>query len=373
MKIKLFLLLIFTLNASCNSSKKQKKNLITKAEKSMTTKDDSEIYAILNTSKGTIKIKLFFQKTPVTVANFISLAEGTNDTVSQEFKGKKYYNGIKFHRVIKDFMIQGGDPTGTGSGSPGYKFKDEIVENLKHDSPGVLSMANAGPGTNGSQFFITHKETPWLDGLHTVFGKVVSGQDIVDSIEQGDEIVNISIERNGLKARSFNASEIFSNHFKDEEQRKNDEEKKLKKLKENVSESHFELKEKSKETETGLRYFINKKGNGEKVDETKTIMTHYAVYFEDGTLLDTSILKVAEAYNQVNIQRKNAGAYNPIEARVGPKDMMINGFKEGLKLLRIGDKATLFLPYYLAYGETESRGIPAKSNLIFEVEIVSQK
>ena len=288
-------------------------------------------------------------------------------------KGKNYYDGLTFHRVIEDFMIQGGDPTGTGSGSPGYSFKDEIVESLKHDSAGILSMANAGPGTNGSQFFITHKETPWLDGLHTVFGKVISGQEIVDSIEQGDSILSITIERDGKEANKFNASKIFTNHFKEEEKLKKEKEKMFQKLKNDVSKEHASLKTKSLETETGLKYFINSTNNGDLVDENKTILTHYAVYFEDGTLLDTSILEVAQRFNQVNAQRKSAGGYTPIEARVGPKDMMISGFKEGLKLLKIGDKATLFLPYYLAYGETEQRGIPAKSNLIFEVEIVEQK
>ena len=353
-----FFIIILIINFSCNMSQKN---------------NNDTIYASIETSKGTIKANLYYDLTPVTVANFISLADGENKEVSEQYKGKKYYNGITFHRVIPDFMIQGGDPTGTGSGSPGYNFKDEFIDELKHNSAGILSMANAGPATNGSQFFITHKETPWLDGVHTVFGKVVDGQEIVDKIEQGDSIINIEIIRDGSSAKKFNAPKIFSNHFKEEEKRKKEAEKALEKLKNDVSNIHEKLKEKATETSTGLKFFINEKGNGEMVDENKTILTHYAVYFEDGNLLDTSILDVAEKYNMFDSRRAQAGGYSPIEAKVGPKDMMIQGFKEGLKLLKIGDKATLFLPYYLAYGETESRGIPAKSNLIFEVEIVDQK
>lgn len=353
-----FFIIILIINFSCNMSQKN---------------NNDTIYASIETSKGIIKTQLFFNLTPVTVANFISLAEGENKEVSDQYKGKKYYNGITFHRVIPDFMIQGGDPTGTGSGSPGYNFKDEFVDELKHDSAGILSMANAGPGTNGSQFFITHKETPWLDGAHTVFGNVVEGQDIVDKIEQGDSIINIEIIRQGNSAKKFNAPKIFTNHFKEEEKRKKEKEKALEKLKKDVSKIHSDLKEKSTETETGLKFFINEKGDGDMVDENKVILTHYAVYFEDGNLLDTSILEIAEKFNMFDNRRAQAGGYSPIEAKVGAKDMMIQGFKEGLKLLKTGDKATLFLPYYLAYGETESRGIPAKSNLIFEVEIVDQK
>ena len=358
MNVKKYFLIILIINFSCNMSQKN---------------NNDTIYASIETSKGIIKTQLFFNLTPVTVANFISLAEGENKEVSEQYKGKKYYNGITFHRVIPDFMIQGGDPTGTGSGSPGYNFKDEFVDELKHDSAGTLSMANAGPGTNGSQFFITHKETPWLDGAHTVFGNVVEGQDIVDKIEQGDSIINIEIIRQGNSAKKFNAPKIFTNHFKEEEKRKKDEVKALEKLKKDVSKIHSDLKKKSTETETGLKFFINERGDGDMVDENKVILTHYAVYFEDGNLLDTSILEVAEKFNMFDNRRAQAGGYSPIEAKVGAKDMMIQGFKEGLKLLKTGDKATLFLPYYLAYGETESRGIPAKSNLIFEVEIVDQK
>ena len=358
MNLKKYFLIILIINFSCNMSQKN---------------NNDTIYASIETSKGIIKTQLFFNLTPVTVANFISLAEGENKEVSEQYKGKKYYNGITFHRVIPEFMIQGGDPTGTGSGSPGYNFKDEFVDELKHDSAGILSMANAGPGTNGSQFFITHKETPWLDGAHTVFGNVVEGQDIVDKIEQGDSIINIEIIRQGNSAKKFNAPKIFTNHFKEEEKRKKDEVKALEKLKKDVSKIHSDLKKESTETETGLKFFINERGDGDMVDENKVILTHYAVYFEDGNLLDTSILEVAEKFNMFDNRRAQAGGYSPIEAKVGAKDMMIQGFKEGLKLLKTGDKATLFLPYYLAYGETESRGIPAKSNLIFEVEIVDQK
>ena len=355
---KYILIILLTINFSCNMSQKN---------------NDGAIFASIETTKGIIKTELFFNQTPVTVANFISLAEGKNKEVNNQYKGKKYYNGLTFHRVIPDFMIQGGDPTGTGSGSPGYNFKDEFVDELKHDSPGILSMANAGPGTNGSQFFITHKETPWLDGGHTIFGKVIEGQDVVDKIEQGDSIRNVEIIRDGNGAKRFNAGKVFTNHFKEEEKRKKNAEKELLKLKDDVSNIHSNLKKDANETDTGLKYFINEKGDGDKVDENKVILTHYAVYFEDGNLLDTSILKVAEKYNMYDNRRAQSGGYSPIEAKVGPKDMMIQGFKEGLKLLNVGDKATLFIPYHLAYGETESRGIPAKSNLIFEVEIVDQK
>ena len=204
------ILLLLTINISCKMSNND---------------DNATISALIKTNKGDITTELFFKKTPVTVANFISLSEGNNKEVSEQYKGKKYYDGLTFHRVTPDFMIQGGDPSATGSGSPGYSFKDEIVDDLKHDSPGILSMANAGPGTNGSQFFITHKDTPWLDGLHTVFGKVIKGQEVVDLIEQGDSIISILIEREGKSANNFNASKIFSNHFEEEEKIKKEKKK----------------------------------------------------------------------------------------------------------------------------------------------------
>jgi len=161
------------------------------------------LYAIFDTNRGQIVVSLHYKETPLTAINFVGLAEGTLPTA--DGTKKRFYDSIIFHRVIKDFMIQGGDPTGTGRGGPGYRFPDEFVDDLKHDSAGILSMANAGPGTNGSQFFITHVPTPWLDGKHTVFGKVIEGQDVVDAIEQGDKINSLSIIRVGKEAESFKA------------------------------------------------------------------------------------------------------------------------------------------------------------------------
>ena len=178
---------------------------------------ESGLYADIKTTKGSIVVKLAHEKAPITVANFVSLSEGNNPMVSEEFKSKKFYNGLKFHRVIANFMIQGGDPTGTGSGGPGYRFDDEFSD-LTHKGAGILSMANSCPATNGSQFFITHKETPWLDGKHSVFGEVVLGLEIVDSIAQNDLIEEIVIIRKGGDARKFDAPEIFSTYFSEKDE-----------------------------------------------------------------------------------------------------------------------------------------------------------
>ena len=327
------------------------------------------LYADIQTNKGSIIVSLAQDKTPVTVANFVALAEGENEFVSPQFAGKKYYEGIVFHRVIKDFMIQGGDPTATGSGGPGYRFDDEITD-LIHSGPGILSMANAGPGTNGSQFFITHKATPWLDGKHTVFGAVVDGQNVVDSIAQLDTIQKVIIIRKGAEAKGFDAPRVFGDYFTTMEQRKAEEEERrvLGKLK--TLEKFDQQKAKATQTTSGLQYLITKKGDGAAVTTTNKAMTHYAVYFEDGTLLETSMLSTAEELGRINEQRRLADAYQPLPADVSPEAVMIPGFKEGVRLLNVGDEATLFLPYDIAYGEQGGRGIPAKSNLIFEVKIV---
>ena len=331
---------------------------------------DDGLYANLQTSKGEIILKLEIEKTPVTVANFVSLAEGRNEKVSDEFSGKKYYDGLIFHRVIDDFMIQGGDPTATGSGGPGYQFSDEFTD-LSHSGPGILSMANAGPGTNGSQFFITHKETPWLDGKHTVFGKVIKGQVVVDSIAQNDTIFKVNIIRKGSKAKKFDAPKIFSNHFEEIE---NLAKKAAEKTEITIKETLERFKNhraQATKTESGLSYFISEKGDGPNVNSTNITNVNYSVYFEDGVLLDTSVLNIAESYEKVDQNRLAADAYKPITADVNKEAAMIEGFKEGVRLLKVGDKATLFLPYDLAYGVEGNRMIPARSNLIFEIEVVS--
>ncbi len=330
---------------------------------------DEGLYADIVTNKGSIVLKLESEKTPITVANFVSLSEGDNPIVSEEFKGKKYYDNILFHRVINDFMIQGGDPTASGSGGPGYSFDDEITD-LTHDGPGILSMANSGPATNGSQFFITHKETPWLDGKHTVFGRVVQGQNVVDSIAKNDTINTIKIIRKGGDAKKFDAPKIFKEYYAEKEQVAMEREERLADVRLKNTAMFDELRKKATLTSSGLEYVITEKGTGAPVSTTYLANANYAVYFVDGTLLDTSMLGVAEANDMVNIARKDANAYQPIKCDVRPDGQMIAGFKEGLQLLNVGDKATLFLPYTLAYGAEGTGPIPPQSDLIFNVEIV---
>ena len=339
------------------------------------------LYAEIETNKGNIIVQLEFEKTPVTVANFVSLAEGKNTFVNDEFKGKPFFNGLKWHRVIKDFMIQGGDPLGNGSGDTGYKFKDEFTD-LLHDKPGILSMANGGPGTNSSQFFITHLATPWLDGKHTVFGHVVeNGMEVVNKIEQNDDIIEVNIIRKGAAAKKFDAVKTFTDFFKNESEAqkkqaiidaenkvKNDAQQKI--VKEQKAASITELRKTATKTKSGLAYKILSKGNGKKPTAGAAIYIHYAGFLEDGTLFDTSIENVAKAFGKFDQRRADAHQYTPIPFQAGRKDGMIPGFIEGIEQLSYGDKAILFIPSNLAYGAQGAGGvIPPNANIVFEIEL----
>jgi len=306
------------------------------------------LYAKFNTSKGSILVNLEFEKTPGTVGNFVALAEGNLEN-SAKPQGTPYYDGLKFHRVIPDFMIQGGCPQGTGTGNPGYKFDDEIHPDLKHDGPGVLSMANAGPGTNGSQFFITHIATDWLDGKHTVFGKVVEGQDIVDTVAQGDVIESLEIVKVGGAAESFNAIEAFRT-FEGSREKRVAAEREAKKAELDKISAGFE------ETASGLRYQVIQKGEGKKAEKGNTVSVHYKGQLADGTVFDSSY-------------KRNA----PLDFQVGV-GQVIAGWDEGICLLNVGDKARLVIPSDLGYGSAGAGGvIPPDATLVFDVELMDVK
>jgi len=343
------------------------------------------IYAEIETSKGTIILELDYKKAPVTVANFITLAEGDNEfIVNDTLKGKPFYNGLKFHRVIKDFMIQGGDPLGTGSGDTGYKFKDEITD-LKFDKGGLLAMANNGSGTNSSQFFITHLETPWLDGKHTIFGHVVeNGMETVNKIEQDDFIKSITIIRNGEEAKKFDAKKTFYDYFKLESESQKQKvaaeaqaklayDSKYKAVCEQKSAVFTALKTQAKKTSSGLQYVITKKENGKKPVTGSTVYIHYAGFLENGTLFDTSIEEVSKTFGKFDPARAAAKQYIPIPFQAGRKDGLIPGFIEGIEKMSFGDKAVLFIPSHLAYGEAGAGDvIPPNTNIIFEIELLKK-
>lgn len=308
------------------------------------------LYAKMNTNKGSILLELYFKATPLTVANFVALSEGKLKYDTVKIKDP-YYKNIVFHRVIENFMMQGGDPTGTGSGHPGYKFYDEIVDTLIHDGPGVLSMANSGPNTNGSQFFITHKATPWLNGKHTVFGKVYQGndQDVVDAIVQGDTLFDIEIIRVGKAARKFKAHKLFPDLM---EEKKEAIEKEKKERVEAFKERMEEKYPDAKQTESGLMYIIETEGDGKQAEAGKTVSVHYRGTFVDGEKFDAS-------YDRGQ----------PIKFPLGV-GKVIKGWDEGIALLKEGAKAKLIIPYYLAYGEKGRGPIPDKADLIFDVELI---
>lgn len=321
----------------------QQKQLNSMDQQFLSTQADG-IYARIETNKGNIYGFLEYKKTPLTVANFIGLAEGSIGN-KHKAEGTPFYDGLKFHRVIADFMIQGGCPLGTGTGDPGYKFADEFDPTLKHTGPGIFSMANSGPNTNGSQFFITHVATPWLDGKHSVFGHVVQGQDVVNSIAQNDAIISVTILRKGADANAFNASKTFTEEQGRIAQKQKEEEAKKLEAAEKIK------KEFTNVTASGLRYVVLQEGSGKMPAASSNVKVHYTGTFIDGNIFDSSV------------QRGE-----PIDFNL---NQVIPGWTEGVQLMKEGAKYKFYIPYQLAYGERGYPGaIPPKSDLIFEVELL---
>jgi peptidylprolyl isomerase len=307
------------------------------------------LFARINTNRGDIVLRLEYQKTPLTVCNFAALAEGKMNVA----RGKPFYDGLTFHRVIADFMIQGGDPAGNGTGGPGYKFPDEFVSTLKHDGPGVLSMANAGPNTNGSQFFITHTATPWLDGKHTVFGRVVEGQNMVDSIKQGDKIVKIIIIRNGASANAFKTDqEAFDKLLSQasDAAKKRVQEQRLADIAE-INKNYPNMTM----TASGIRYNIQKQGTGNKPVKAQTVKINYKGMLISGKVFDNS-----------DVRGK------PLEFMAGT-GQVISGMDEMVMDMKLREKRLMIIPPELAYGDRSVGDglIPANSFLVFEMELIS--
>ena len=342
---------------------------------------ENGIYAVMDTSKGEMILELHADKTPVTVANFVSLAEGNSKYVSDNYANQPYYNNTIFHRVIKDFMIQGGDPTGTGQGGPGYRFKDEFDESLTHSGKGILSMANSGPYTNGSQFFITHKETPWLDQRHTVFGRLIKGEAVLDSIATAstdptdkplDSIVlqSVAIVRVGSDAESFDANEILDDYFGAIEAEK----KAYAKFREERAltiKMTFESDDVIT-TDSGLQYTVLETPTGGKPDSGAQIGLNYAGWLVDGQLFDTNIAGIAEKdqnFEQINAMHR--GQFMPLMMTVDPSAPMIAGFKEAVFNMSYGEKRLIKIPSELAYGSQGAGGvIPPDADLIFQLELI---
>ena len=309
------------------------------------------LFARITTNRGDIVVRLEYQRAPLTVCNFVALAEGR----MSNHRGRRYYDGLTFHRVIsrangdsQDFMIQGGCPQGNGMGGPGYNFPDEIDPSLRHDRPGVLSMANAGPGTNGSQFFITIAPTPHLDGRHTVFGFVVQGQNIVNTTRQGDQIRQITIIRNGTDANAFRADQENFDRLlsqvsgRSQSQRQSD----LARIRADFPNAQ--------QTASGIRYIIQQQGTGNKPTRGRTVSVNYVGRLLNGTVFDDSNLRG-----------------RPIEFQVGT-GRVIQGWDEMVMDMRVGEKRLVIIPPELGYGDRGAGGvIPPNSFLIFEMELMS--
>ncbi|OUS00043.1 hypothetical protein A9Q86_11410 [Flavobacteriales bacterium 33_180_T64] len=372
------------------------------------------LYAEIKTNKGTMIAKLFYDQVPVTVANFVALAEGNHPMASEAFKNKPFYDSLTFHRVMNNFMIQGGDHTATGNGNPGYKFTADFSPELTHDKGGLLSMANSGGfNTNGSQFFITEVPYPSLNAYdnegnlkpcdqprvscHSIFGELVKGIEVQDSISnvkvaprtnkplEDIVITKMSIIRKGSAAKSFNAPKVFEDELpnveneikqiQDEKRLKAEEEKRVRDEKtasaSTITKTMIDgFEAKTTALPSGLKKHVITKGTGPKPKTGDSVKVYYEGYFVDGRLFDSDKVDIAKNYGMFNQRRLDANAYGPTKMLVSPNARMISGFKEALASLKVGDKAFFYLPSHLAYGERGNRGIPPNTDLTFVIELV---
>lgn len=339
---------------------------------------DNGIYAEFQTNKGTFIAKLYNDTAPLTVSNFVALAEGTNGMVDSTYKGKRFFDGLTFHRIIKDFMIQGGDPKGDGTGNPGYAFPDEFTDTIQFDKKGLLAMANSGPGTNGSQFFITLKDTPWLNGRHTIFGEIVQGQDVVDAIgsveteKPGDKPVQpIIIEKVNIINKGNTKVPYFTEEMGKREEERKEKEARIRVVADQKAKEFQTLRAQADSLPSGLKIHFSEKGDGIQPNEGEKVLVNYAGYLANGQLFDSNVFENAEKYETVDKMRQAAGQYIPIPMDYSANAQLIPGFREGLLSMKVGDKATIFIPSHLGYGENGIQGIiPPNSNLVFELEIV---
>lgn len=370
------------------------------------------LYAEIATSKGTMVAKLYFEEVPVTVANFVALAEGNHPMVEEQYKGKPFYDGIIFHRVMDNFMIQGGDPTGTGRGTPGYRFAADFNKDLKHDKPGVLSMANAGGiNTNGGQFFITEVPYPSLDffdaqgnlkpcdqprvSCHSVFGQLVEGIEVQDSISnvevvdprarnhkpiQDVTITKVTIIRKGKAAKMFDAPKVFEEQMPEVENTFYAERENARKAAEEMArnaKTEWLAKNETMEgrridSPTGMAMIFTHESNGEQPNASQSVNIDCAGYFEDGTLFWTTWKEVAVNNGKYDERQDQMNRYVPFSMPYNESATLVAGFKEAMLNMKVGDKARVFIPYYLGYGESGNPPvIPPRSNLVFDIELTS--
>lgn len=355
------------------------------------------LYAEFVTNKGTMVAKLHYDKVPVTVASFVALAEGNHPLVSEEFKGKRFYDGITFHRVKNNFMIQGGDPTATGTGSAGFKFDDEFHPGLKHDKPGILSMANSGPNSNGSQFFIMEKPWPSLDNRHAVFGEVIEGMAVHDSISnvkvidpkaRNDKpiedviITKLNIIRKGADAKKFDAPKVFTEELPLIQERKaaaKAEELKEAKAKSVIAKADFLKKNETLEgrridSPTGMAMIFTHESNGVTPTSVQNVNIDCAGYLENGDLFWTTWKEVAEKNGKYDQRQDQQGGYAPFSMPYNQTATLVAGFREAMLNMKVGDKARVFIPHYLGYGVNGRQPlIPGNTNLIFDIQLTSIK